>query len=368
VTNSVFNNRNELAMAIVQLTEQTALNPALYALLCAEFDTVRVANAGESMIGGAGLTLSGRRGWKVAEGGEYYCVCCPYCNDTRFRLWINHLWGVGHEDVPEDKFWWAACCYNEGCLENRDNVWDLRGRTWSRIGPVSKPAQAARAGQLTMPTSDVALPGECIPVHQLPADHYAVQYLRNRRGLDPELLYENYEAMWCERADPKYTAATGRIIFPIRMRGIRVGWQGRYPSDDVDWKVARLAKYYTMPGMHKSGVLYNFDKAVQMPFCIVVEGVTDAIALGEYGVAILGKTISPHQVDLIVRNWRKVLIMLDPDAAKESAAALARIGERCSASAIALPHGADPAKTAQMDEAYLWDVIYDRARSIGAVA
>ncbi|MFN9956455.1 MAG: hypothetical protein ACK55I_25435, partial [bacterium] len=37
----------------------------------------------------------GRYVMRSAYWGEYYCVCCPFCNDVAHKLWINHRYGAG---------------------------------------------------------------------------------------------------------------------------------------------------------------------------------------------------------------------------------------------------------------------------------
>ncbi len=38
------------------------------------------------------------------EVGEEYSTSCPFCGDTRGRLYVNHLWGT------KDKFTGVAFC------------------------------------------------------------------------------------------------------------------------------------------------------------------------------------------------------------------------------------------------------------------
>jgi hypothetical protein len=322
------------------------------------------------MRGMSGFTLSGRRGWKISEGGEYYRVCCPYCNDTRFRLWINHRWGVGVEsnfgEIIRDKLWWAAICYNEACLERRENREDLRSRVWSYIGPGVRHVAPTRGSTGELPKQDVPWPGQCVSLGELSNDHVARRYLL-RRGFAPDSIADDYGAQFCCKADPQFLPATGRIIFPVIMNGIRVAWQGRVP-DDLDWKASRTAKYYTMPGAAKRRMLYGFDAAVSLPFCIVVEGVTDVCALGAGAIGLLGKSMSDPQLELICANWKYVLLMLDPDAASESSETLSRLRGRRPVAEVRLSRNSDPAQAMQLDPTYVWDLIYNAAAGIGAVA
>lgn len=152
-------------------------------------------------------------------------------------------------------------------------------------------------------------------MNELPADHYAVTYIRDRRFHNPQYLSDAFGVSFCLRADDQYRPAQNRIIAPVWQHGVLVGWQGRYP-DDIDWKVTGIPKYYTRPGMHKSKILHNLDNAKLRPFVVVVEGVTSVWRIGGPAVACFSKSISGGHHSLIYEHWagKPVLLVLDPDA------------------------------------------------------
>ena len=45
----------------------------------------------------------GKPEFQASNPGEYYRIACPFCLDTRHRLWINHRWGVGPDGVPNER-------------------------------------------------------------------------------------------------------------------------------------------------------------------------------------------------------------------------------------------------------------------------
>ncbi|GAG32877.1 unnamed protein product, partial [marine sediment metagenome] len=97
------------------MEEENVLNPALYKQLLATFGDVRIANHGvpfEGTVTLNDLTPTGRPKVKIQTSGEYYCVCCNVCGDTRYRLWINHRWGTLLGGVRLDHL---VTCYNEDC-------------------------------------------------------------------------------------------------------------------------------------------------------------------------------------------------------------------------------------------------------------
>ena len=97
------------------------LNPYLYKLLKDHFGHVRVSNTGVAQVGEYHKSAFGaEKRLELVEPGEYYQVCCPHCNDTRFRLYINHMWG--RNDKLGNRNLWLAVCYNENCLANYERA------------------------------------------------------------------------------------------------------------------------------------------------------------------------------------------------------------------------------------------------------
>ncbi len=148
----------------------------------------------------------------------------------------------------------------------------------------------------------------------MPPNHPAVQYMMVKRRYSRALL-DYYGVGYCVEASPEYRTAYNRIIIPVWFRNEYVGWQARYIDEPPDG----CPKYYTCPGMAKSQLLYNFDRACNLPFVVLVEGVTDAWAVGDHAVALLGKTMSMHQRALLQAYWqgKPVVLLLDPDAREE---------------------------------------------------
>jgi DNA primase len=75
-----------------------------------------------------------------------------------------------------------------------------------------------------------------------------------------------------------------------------------------------------MAGMQVSRILYNFDTAKRFKTVILVEGAFDAIRVGPPAVAVLGRSISTHNVDklvsLVSRTGATIVVALDPDISK----------------------------------------------------
>ena len=76
-----------------------------------------------------------------------------------------------------------------------------------------------------------------------------------------------------------------------------------------------------MPGMAKRQILFNYPAALQQPFVIVVEGITDVWATGPWAVARLGKSPSHQQCSLLLQNWqdKPIVLMLDGGTQEQAA-------------------------------------------------
>jgi hypothetical protein len=160
-------------------------------------------------------------------------------------------------------------------------------------------------------------------IRKLFSTHESIQYLL-KRGFDPDYLEKHYQVGYC--LDSQYASAQARIYIPIHRNGMLVGWQCRFPGDDIDGKPLSdcgLAKYWTMPGMAKSLAPYNYDRAVTHPTVVIVEGPMDVWSTGLMSFGLLGITLSSEMRETFVGDMRKnhgeqgvVVVMLDPEMPK----------------------------------------------------
>lgn len=343
---------------------QPVLNQPLYEALQRCFGDVVVAKPGCPLIGGVYVSESGRLKFRATDSGEYYRANCPFCEDSRQRLWVNHRYAVGLDEHhpaksanPEDKFLWSAICYNENCLERPDNRKALYSKLFSAVGrEMHRPVATVPVSNIMAPLATVELPGTCVRVDELPAYHPACAYLTSR-AFDPQQLGEIYDVHVCEEAPVDCPLVNGWIIMPIYMRGQRIGWQARVPYE-ANFSGMRIPKYYFKSGVNKSMMLYGYDLALTMPFCIVVEGVTDVWRIGAGAVATFGKSMSFFQAELIYQNWPKAVIAYDNDAKDYVLRAEALLSSKMEVVPVLLPEGEDPAS---MGEQAFWDLVYESA-------
>lgn len=344
------------------------LCPELYNILRNNFQGgVRIANQGEGCTQSSSWRQDGTLFTSIHHSGEYYRVNCPFCRDTRYRLWINHMYGQSDANGRSMKF--LATCYNdERCLDDYENrrkldriIFGFRNVSERRIpfglnqGEWIDPSQMVKAEP----------PGQVIPMSQLARsmpDHPAVQYLVHQRRYSLASL-DRYEIGFCTYA-PRYPAAAGRIIFPIRMNRELVGWQARYIGT-TDWR--HTPKYYGLPGMRKRLMLYNYDNAKDKPFVVMVEGVTDVHVVGDTSVGLLGKNMSIYQSTMALSTWtgKPFILLLDPDARDEMRSTVENlISNGVVVVEVYLPDGYD---CGDYDRRTIWNIIHTQTRARGVV-
>ena len=224
-------------------------------------------------------------------------------------------------------------------------------------------------------------PGTLVPLGAVPEDNPAAVYL-TARGFDYRDVGRDFGLCYCSTGRQFHHGVfdtTNTVVAPVTVGGKGVGWQARllYDPDKLDnakcamlgfeWnaekgKYVRPPKYFTMPGMDKREVLWNFDNARKSDTVVVTEGVFDAIRVGRCGVATFGKAVSETQVGLLQQYWRHVVILLDPDAPKETQRVKAMFGPTVDVVAVTLRGYKDAGETPQQE---LWSQILDACVAAG---
>lgn len=327
------------------------INPTLYHLLEQKFGEVKIANEGcHAYFNRMPDPLRpGRIITHAVQWGEYYCVRCPFCNDHSPRMWINHVY-ASEVNKGRREFTHLVVCYNEQCMrvpgrfEQLENMIFGHGR---HLRP--RPCTLAPALEPLQP-QPIRPPGTVIPLSELPEDHPARVYVRNR-GFDSTALTEMFNVGLCISVDePRLATAKGRLYIPVTYRHELMGWQARAINPHSQ------PKYFNSPGMRKSTLLYNYDQAQSQPYVIVVEGVPSVWRLGKAAVALFGKTMSLAQQDLIARTWanKPVILMLDHDAQDEMERARTLLEQKAvQVVSVTLPDDRDPADYSPADISHL---------------
>jgi len=330
----------------------TPLNAPLYESLRRRFGQVKLSNEGQEVLvryTPNPYDPTGRGRPEELESGEYYRVNCPYCRDTRFRLYINYRWNTLQLDGRQAKG--LACCFNEQCdLTNLDD--ELKGYVARSLGRGSQTGY--RKPEMF---KAVAWPGKCVPLTQLSPEHAANRYVRLRQ-FDPEVLTKEWDVRYC--LESTHSLVRDRLVIPVYWNGEMVGWQARAIGDQHAGP-----KYYTMPGLKKTQMLFNGDRARGYKLGVVVEGVFDAFRVGPAAVALLGKAMSGKQRELAVAYWGEgaMCILLDPDATEDMERVTRQLNPaafKLGAWSMPLPDNRDPAEFSSKE---LWQLISAFAQS-----
>jgi hypothetical protein len=129
-------------------------------------------------------------------------------------------------------------------------------------------------------------------------------YLLNR-NFNPKYLQEKYHLLGGKPyGDYKY-----RLIIPIIVDSQIVSFQGRDITDTQELRYKACKKEDEVID-HKN-TLYNIDNAGDTG--IIVEGVFDVWRLGDNTVATFGTAVRRHQVLEIIRRFKKVFVLFDPE-------------------------------------------------------
>lgn len=291
------------------------LNVSLYNALCRAFKRVKITRPNQQAHGTRVVRIDPLTGRSRAllrtlagGSGEEYLVCCPFCNDKRFRLSINHRWGV-YDPQCNGRNLHLAICYNEDCLsdpENRRRLWEIVSlhMTFEPVRPAASDNSFQESNDLL---KEVDPPGFIRPLSSLPEHHPAVQYVR-RRGFDERYLTDIFRIGYVVNSHRFHYV--NRLYVPVYFQGRLCGWQLRAIDDSQP-------RWYSCPGMPKTRLLYNWDNALGQEVKILVEGATSCWAVGIQGVASFGKTISTHQFVLLDKAMAsansRLILLLDPD-------------------------------------------------------
>jgi hypothetical protein len=312
------------------------LNPRLFAALQSLYGRVLIANEGEAshVDYEPDPGCPGRVRAHAVCKGEEYRVDCPWCPDTRGRLYVNHRYGV-YDRAAHTGNYHLFYCFNEGCHADHWHRLEFQARVSSALRclgrgislrPQAKPLPAPKD------RPPVALPEGLEPVHELHRSHPAVSYLLGR-GFDPAELGTRWGVSYARSCPTCRPAVYERLVIPVYQPTADPGGPANEarPGELWGWQARAIRplspqapKYLFAAGMPKSRLLYGLPQALRTrgPVC-VCEGATDCWRLGGNAVALFGKCMSHGQAGLLLRHFagRRLVLCLDRDAAAESARA-----------------------------------------------
>lgn len=272
-------------------------------------------------------------------------VNCPFCTQGKrpYRLGINlgdsrcSCWQCGGKHIVQVIRALAKC--------NQDEAKRIHNQYRGHSAPLRET------------TVKVKVRSQCrLPVGAEPLKFIHDDYLIDR-NFDPELLEKTYGLMGTGRRgyirmpdgsemDYKY-----RLIAPIYFENKLVSFQGRDITGQS--KLRYKACPSELEAIDHKNILYGYD-LVEGDSCLVVEGITDEWRMGPDSVATFGTGYKAEQVALLVKRFRRVFLLFDPEpAAQETAEELAWILEMKGREGIIvdlnLPPDIDPGKFRQDD-------------------
>ena len=144
------------------------LNKGLYSALVSQFRHVEIGNRGETAHVSYSPIWEPRKVRLRAEvfGGEYYRINCPYCSDTRQRLWISYRWAEV-DPRTRSELLHLAICFNEDCIDSYEVRQDLFERVYPwpyRRRTEPKPNEPVLDAVPPPKPRKFRLPADCIPI------------------------------------------------------------------------------------------------------------------------------------------------------------------------------------------------------------
>lgn len=262
---------------------------------------------------------------QVVHGGEYYAINCPFCGDTRQRLYFSHAWNAR---MQVDGLWvrfsrGLAICYNENCLHDRDNRF-LIARTIENAMAMSGghvTIEATHSEGYDRPSSRIELPtGLLVNETQVPS--YVTDYLHSRY-LDPDELARKWQVQVA--MIPIYNMPA--LLLPVYHNRELMFWQARYIGECRETFAGdgkTKPRYFNPSASKKSWNLYNLDLASRSSTVVLVEGIFDVFAVGDPAVAMFGKKPSTAQERMLFALWRHGKLIWIPDRDDPEALGIAR--------------------------------------------
>jgi hypothetical protein len=294
------------------------LNPALYKRLQALYGKVLIYKPGQHMQFNDFITYRTVVGkqlkLEIDKWGEQYKIQCPYCQDHQPRAYISYMYG---KTAPDGRAIYLAKCWNEECFKEDDLSQHFRDRVMAfHNGRPLVMTSAAESWEPARPQLPFVarLPSNLESVADLWVSkprHPAVIYMRDEREYTLDMV-RKYDLRFCAYS-PEFPSVTNRVIIPCYKQGQLWGWQSRAIVENPG-----KMKYFNLPDWPKQDYCYNFDVARNSPILTLVEGSFSVHHIGDGAAALLGKTLSPKQLQLLATTCqnKEIVVWMDLDAQK----------------------------------------------------
>jgi DNA primase len=223
---------------------------------------------------------------KPASNGREMRFCCKQCGDADYKLYVNLNKGVYN---------CFKCGFKGHVKVDRDFI-----PIEARLTPVELPSELE-------PDSDTRF-------------ELGTESIIQRQGLQ----------YWLRRGFTLEDANNFGILVNADRTSISIPVHDEY--GEFKFYQERLLtpigkkKYHFPHGAKVSQLLFGIHRTWNRDVICIVEGVMDAMAIGNSGVCMFGKQLHDAQLDILRKSpVKKILLWLDPDARAESFKAMNRL-------------------------------------------
>ena len=302
---------------------------------------------------------------KYTGSGKEVHLNCPVCGESRYRLYVNLNNGACYcQNCGYKSAIIGLIQYVEGVGRSKaQSIFnDIRGNLIlpEEISGTTINNMFMGDFRKDLAKRAIPLPAEYKPLdlnHTNIRTEQAIKYLHSRGITDKQIL--QHKMGFCMSG--KYE---NRVIIPITENGELRFWVARAITKDAYMKEKSPSNEEYQ--ISKSEVVFNLDRASKKYHTAVLcEGVFDALAFGDVGVSLLGKSLYQAQLNILL-DYRDLLtngvyVCLDNDA-KSSATKIAEtLSEYFKVYIINIPKELDDPNNSlqKMGRDYMWTLIRD---------
>lgn len=259
-----------------------------------------------------------------SQSGRSWIVDCPVCGGKK-KLYIDKTrhtamcFKQGDTECPSPSKglpYALSRITNMSVADVRVQLSDIWNHEEAEIKPLFGDDQDTFEGvDVAALKEAVTLPGDVLSIGDELSTGGA-RYLEGR-GIGLQIA-EKYGIMFSRTMSPFLgNYEKSMVIFPSYHQEHLTGWQGR----SIDPKVNKRFRMFSMPGLWRLHSLMFYNFCYLSDFIIIAEGAVSALKFYKVGnfAATMGKTVSPSQIDLILKNpnLKDIYIAFDRDAVQE---------------------------------------------------
>ena len=267
---------------------------------------------------------------KHTGSGREVHICCPFCGDHRYRLYIELNKGLVYCHNCNFKGTVVNLIQRVECISYTratEIFMDVKGNMNIPLDICESLEHKLLIGsnEYNLDKRAIPLPDEyqLLTTSEQVLAKKAIKYLQSRSITLSQI--QRYSMGFCAMGE-----YAGRIIIPIYEDGKLKFWVSRAIGNTQRLKEKSPSNEPYQYG--KSEVIFNIDTAAKKYHtAIISEGIFDALSWGDMGVSLLGKELYDEQFRVLM-NYRELLydgiyIAVDSDAASRADIIAQRLSE-----------------------------------------